>query len=146
MPSPFDEKAKAAYLRRIEEGRMPRSAAADIGFSWSTIQRHLRDDQEFATAYDDAVARRIERIEEVVLEQAEDGHFGSQKFVLERLRSDQWGDKSKMVGSGSSGQSITNVAIVTTDALRELLSGEQAAEALQTVTALPVIDAEVVDG
>lgn len=144
---PFDDTAKDRYLTLIERGRMPRCAAQDIGFAWSTIKKHLQSDQTFATRYEDAVGRRIERIEEVVFDQAEDGHFGSQRLILERLKADQWADKSKGLAGGSQGgTSVTQVAIVTTDALRELLSGENAAEALATVSALPVIETTGRDG
>lgn len=144
MPGPFDDQAKRRYIRVLEQGRPRKLAAADLGFSWNTVAKHLREDPEFREQFNDALDRRIERIEEVGLELAEDGHFGAIKFMLERLSREKYGDPTK--GQGGGPTSVTQVAIVTTDALRELLSGDDRDQALGFVNDLPVLEAEVVDG
>lgn len=138
MPTPFDAQAKARYVALLDRGRMPRLAAEDIGFAWSTVQKHLKEDREFATACHDASMRLDEHVEEVLLDLALDGNLGA---ITKWFQGRQPGKyvETQRPGQGGSGGGSIQIAVVSTDTLRQMLTGEQRGDMLELVKEIPAI-------
>lgn len=139
--APFDDDAKARYLSLIVRGRMPRMAAEDIGFTWATVQHHKRRDPAFAEAFHEAQRRALEPIEEVAYDKALEGDFNFVKLVLFNRTPEEWSDRKTVTHTGPGGGPI-QVAAVSTDALREMLTNpEIRREALDMVREIPALGA-----
>ncbi len=137
----FDDDAKARWLTLIARGRMPRSAAEDIGFTYPTIQGHLRRNPEFSAAYAEARRRALEPIEEVAYDKALEGDFNFVKMVLNNRAPEDWSDRKVVSHTGPNGGPI-QVAAVSTDSLREMLTNpELRREALSLMREIPAIEA-----
>lgn len=139
MPAPFDADAKAAYVRRIAQGRPPLSAAEDIGFTWPTIRRHLQDDPEFAEACQIAEMRATEPVEETLMDLALEGNIVAIKEVLHNRRPDRWQDR-KVVQNQHVGPGGGPIQVVTMEVLREALTEGDTREAmLELLHTVPAI-------
>ncbi len=120
---------------------MPRSAAEDIGFTYPTIQGHLRRNPEFSAAYAEARRRALEPIEEVAYDKALEGDFNFVKMVLNNRAPEDWSDRKVVSHTGPNGGPI-QVAAVSTDSLREMLTNpELRREALSLMREIPAIEA-----
>ena len=143
MPRAFDVEAKERFLVAISRGTPPAPAAERLGFTFGTVKQHLKTDTEFAEGYEHAGLIRDERVEEAMYDLATEGqHLGAMKEWLHNRQADRWKDQTKQLGPGQGGGSTTvNIGVVTTDALRELVSGENRAEALDLLKQVPAIEA-----
>lgn len=143
MSRPFDDNAKRRYLELLSQGgRRPRTIAADMGFTWETVRKHLRSDQAFAMQFADTEALTNERVEEVLLDKALDGDLGAIKEWLHNRDSENWQDRKAPVAVG--GGTTVNIAIATTENWRDVLSNpELRVEALGFADQIPALGAVV---
>lgn len=142
----FNQAAKDRYLTLIARGRMPRMAAEDIGFTWGTIRRHLKEDADFAEAMDEAQRRALEPIEEVLYDMALERDLGAIKEVLHNRAPEDWRDarvvQQQITGPGGG---PVQIAAVTVDVWREVLTNPELREqAISMAREIPAIEAEVV--
>lgn len=143
----FDAECKAEYVRRIQRGEGRATAAGRMGFSWSTVMKHLRDDPEFSDACEMAALVRDEAVEEVVYEEAMNANAAAYKFWLTNKRPSEWVEGTRRVEVTGAGGSPLSIAVDTTAGIREALTDPSTrAAALDTLCALPgdIVDAEVV--
>ena len=144
MAAAFSEQHKRRYVNLIERGRMPRNAAEDIGFTWSTIQSHLRSDPEFRQACEEASQRVDEHVEETLLDMALEGNLGAISKWLGARNPQKYGDVRQVQVTGAGGGPI-QIATDSTDGLRQMLtSPDSRTQMLQLVREIPavVIDVE----
>lgn len=142
---PFDEVAKRRFLNYIESGDSIASAAKQLGFTPATARKHIKADREFAQAIADAVQAgdgEIQRkLRRAILE--DDGNISGMFRWLERRQPHEWGDNKTIqhqhVGPGGG---PIQVAVASTDSLRELLGDENYREKmLGVVRDIPMIEA-----
>lgn len=142
MARHFDATAKQRFLVQIGRGKLPNTTAEHMGFTWRTVQNHLRDDAEFAEGYRTACALVDERVEEVLLDTIlEDRNVSSIKFYLTNRRPDRWQEMTKVAAVGG-GSTTINVGVITTTALREVLTDpDQRDAAMDFLKNIPAIEA-----
>lgn len=120
---------------------MPRLAAEDIGFTWATVSRHLKDDREFATAVHEASMRVDEQVEEVLLDLALDGNMAAITKWFQGRQPGKYVDTRQVQVTGAGGGPI-QLAAVSTDALRQMLTNpESRGDMLELVREIPAIEA-----
>lgn len=139
MPRPFDALVKKRYVALLDRGRLPRLAAEDVGFAWSTVQKHLKEDREFATACHDASMRLDEHVESVVLDLALDGNLAAAKMWFQGRQPGKYVEAQRPGQGGVGGGQAIQIAVVSTDALRQMLTGEQRGDMLELVKEIPAI-------
>ena len=144
MPRVFDDKTKARFVELTKRGRPPALAAEDVGFTWATVRKHMKDDPDFLAAYDQAVLVVDSRVAEVAYDLAVSGDSPASTWKwLERRQRAEWADQKNVTHtvSGPNGGPI-QLAAVTTQALREVLTGSDTREvALAMVDQIPAIEA-----
>lgn len=140
MPRVFGDFEKKRFVELLARGRAPALAAEDIGFTYATIRRHLKEDVAFAEAAEQAVLVVDARVEEVAYDMATSGDSPASTWKwLERRRPAQWGETKNVQVTGPGGGPI-QLAAVTTDALREVLTaGDTRDAALAMVQELPAV-------
>lgn len=140
MPRVFGDFEKKRFVELLARGRAPALAAEDIGFTYATIRRHLKEDVAFAEAAEQAVLVVDARVEEVAYDMATSGDNPASTWKwLERRRPAQWGETKNVQVTGPGGGPI-QLAAVTTDALREVLTaGDTRDAALAMVQELPAV-------
>lgn len=141
---PFDKVQKRRIANMIEQGSTIAHAAKAIGFTPTTVNRHLREDPEFAQMIADAIQSGDGEIQaklrSTILE--EESISGMFRW-LERRQPAEWGERKLVVNQhvGPGGGPV-QVAMATTDQLRELLSDpEHRDKMLDTIRQLPMIEA-----
>lgn len=145
MPQPFDALVKKRYVALIDRGRLPRLAAEDVGFAWTTVQRHLKDDPEFREACEEASRRLDEHVEEVLLDKALDGDLGAIRMWFQGRQPGKYVESKQVQVTGAGGGPI-QLASVSTDGLRTMLtSPESRADMLELVREIPAIEATGVE-
>ena len=140
MPRVFGDFEKKRFVDLLARGRAPALAAEDIGFTYATIRRHLKEDVAFAEAAEQAILVVDARVEEVAYDMATSGDNPASTWKwLERRRPAQWGETKNVQVTGPGGGPI-QLAAVTTDALREVLTaGDTRDAALAMVQELPAV-------
>lgn len=139
MPAAFSQQHKRRYIALIDRGRMPRLAAEDIGFSWSTIQRHLRDDPDFRQACEEASLRLDEHVEEVLLDKALDGDMGAIKMWFQGRQPGKYQESRQVQVTGPGGGPI-QLATASTEGLRTMLTSPESRTAmLELVREIPAV-------
>lgn len=140
MARVFGDFEKKRFVDLLARGRAPALAAEDIGFTYATIRRHLKEDVAFAEAAEQAILVVDARVEEVAYDMATSGDNPASTWKwLERRRPAQWGETKNVQVTGPGGGPI-QLAAVTTDALREVLTaGDTRDAALAMVQELPAV-------
>ena len=140
----FDEQAKRRVVLALGSGVPLAVAAERSGFSVSTVRRHMRLDPEFAQNVADAVdvvdGNMEKNLHDWIVDQESIG--GALKW-LERRQARTWGEQKLVVNQhvGPGGGPI-QVAIASTDTLRELLSDDNYRDRmLELVRDVPMIEA-----
>lgn len=109
MPKAFDREMKARFIELISQGTRPRHAAAHLGFSFATVTKHLREDNDFLADYNEASRRVDEKVEARLYEAATDPevyrHNAVEMWLKHRNRPD-WGDVHVHEISGPGGGPI----------------------------------------
>jgi hypothetical protein len=141
---PFDEVAKRRIIAQMAEGSSLAYASESSGFSVSTVRRHMRENPEFAQAVTDAVQRADGKVQKKLYDTIlEEKSIPGMFRWLEARQAAEFGQKKLVVNQhvGPGGGPV-QVAIATTDQLRELISDpETRAQMLDTVRQLPMIEA-----
>lgn len=148
MPGAFNDSEKQRFLTNIARGRRPATTAEHMGYAWTTVSGHLKKDPEFAAAFQDALRVVDERVEEALLDQAEEGNMSAIKFWLTNRRSESWSDltKTQVIGGGGSTTTTINIAIATTDNWRAVLADPESREAaLSFAQQIPAIEAKATE-
>lgn len=120
----FSERDKGRYVRLIAKGVDKVAAAEKIGFAYSTVKRHLKDDESFASMVEDARDEVTDRVEAKLQTLAlEKENLGAITYWLENTRPDRWRN-TKTIKTELSGPGGGPIQLVqaTTIALREVLS------------------------
>ena len=140
MARVFGDFEKKRFVDLLARGRAPALAAEDIGFTYATIRRHLKEDVAFTEAAEQAILVVDARVEEVAYDMATSGDNPASTWKwLERRRPAQWGETKNVQVTGPGGGPI-QLAAVTTDALREVLTaGDTRDAALAMVQELPAV-------
>lgn len=145
MSRPFDDAAKSRFVELIKRGRPPALAAEDISYSWRTIQRHIKEDAEFAAEIEQAIMVVDARVQETAYDLATSGeHPASTWKWLEARRRDEFGTSTNVqhTVTGPGGGPI-QLAAVTVQAFREvLIGGDTRPAALALVGEVPIIEVE----
>lgn len=142
MPTPFDALVKKRYVALLDRGRLPRLAAEDVGFAWSTVQKHLKEDREFALACHDASMRLDEHVEEVLLDKALDGDLGAIRMWFQGRQPGKYVESKQVQVTGAGGGPI-QIAAVSTQQLRTMLTDPaQRGDMLELVKEIPAVPIE----
>lgn len=144
MAGTFDAHKKQRFVTLIGRGRPPALAAEDVGFTWATVRKHLRDDPEFMGEYEQATLIVDARVQEVAHDAAVSGDdMVSTWKWLERRQRAEWADTKNVqhTVSGPGGGPVMIGAVVG-QALREVLTDpETRATALALTRSIPAIEA-----
>lgn len=89
----FDEQAKRRYVAVMKKRPHRMAAAEEIGFSWMTVKKHLKNDPAFLANVEQAEMHVIEQVEGVVLDMALDENLNAAKFFLLNRSPDRWKDQ-----------------------------------------------------
>lgn len=140
---PFDEQAKRRLLFALKDGDSLNHAAIECGFSVQTVRKHIKADPEFAQEVADAVGYADGKMQRHLYKtiMAEDSISGMFRW-LESRQPHEFGQKKLVVNQhvGPGGGPI-QVAVASTDSLRELLSDDNYRDKmLAMVHDLPMID------
>jgi hypothetical protein len=146
MAGPFDVNAKRRYTELIRRGRPPALAAEDLGFSFGTIRKHMREDRDFADGVEAAALVLAEEVEQVYFDIAVEGNDpNTTRDWLRNRLPQRWRDTGKVIQhqlTGAGGGPI-QIAAASTDALRAVLADpESRQEALAFAREMPAIEAE----
>jgi hypothetical protein len=105
----FDQEFKKRYLELIAQGVRPRHASEQLGFTYQTVAKHLREDNEFLAAYNEASRIVDEKVEARLFDAATDPevyrHNAVEMWLKHRNRPD-WGDVHVHEISGPGGGPI----------------------------------------
>lgn len=147
---PFDEQAKRRYIAVIKKRPGRQLAAAEIGVTWGTVKKHLKEDQAFLNAVEEAEMLMLEQVESVLIDMALDENLGAIKEVLHNLRGDRWKDQQVLrhEHTGAGGGPI-QIAQAHTLALVGVLTNPDVREqALELAAGMPTaaeLEAEVIE-
>lgn len=141
---PFDAQAKHRIVLALQNGDSLTHAALECGFSTQTIRKHLKDDAEFAQAVADAAGYADGKMQSHLYKTilAEDSISGMFRWLESRQPQD-FGQKKLVVNQhvGPGGGPV-QIAVASTDSLRELLSDDDYRDKmLSVVKELPMIEA-----
>lgn len=145
MSKAFGHTEKKRYAKLLASGRPPALCAEDVGVTWPTVRKHLREDPEFAAECEQAVLVVDARVQEVAYDAAVSGDdMASTWKWLERRQRHEWADTKNVqhTVSGPGGGPVL-VGAVVGEALRGvLIDPETRASALQLARSVPIIEAE----
>lgn len=147
---PFDAQAKARFVAVLKKRHGRQSAAAEVGVTWATVKKHLKEDMAFLNAVEEAEGLRIEAIETTLYDMALDENLGAIKEVLHNEAGHKWRDQQVLrhEHSGVGGGPI-QIAQATTHALVAILTdGSVRANALELASGMPTameLEAEIED-
>ena len=145
MAKAFGEKEKRRYVSIVSTGRPPALAAEDVGVTWATVRKHLREDPEFGADVEQATLIVDARVQEVAYDAAVSGDdMASTWKWLERRQRHEWADTKNVqhTVSGPGGGPVMVGALVG-EALRGVLVAPDTREsALQLARSVPIIEAE----
>lgn len=140
----FGEKEKRRYVSIVSSGRPPALAAEDVGVTWATVRKHLREDPEFGAEVEQATLIVDARVQEVAYDAAVSGDdMASTWKWLERRQRHEWADTKNVqhTVSGPGGGPVMLGAVVG-QALREVLTAPETREsALALAREIPAIEA-----
>lgn len=122
----FGPNDKRRFLRLLAQGQ-PRPAAAErVGFAWSTVRRHMKEDPDFGTAVLDAEAEITDMIEGKLVKLALGENLGAIQYWLNNRRPERWRDaktvKTELTGAGGGPIMLVQANVI---ALREVLSAPE---------------------
>lgn len=144
MAKVFGPTEKQRFINLISTGRPPALAAEDVGVTWATVRKHLREDPEFGAQVEQATLIVDSRVQEVAYDAAVSGDdMASTWKWLERRQRSEWADTKNVqhTVSGPGGGPVMLGAVVG-QALREVLTDpETRTEALALARQLPAIEA-----
>lgn len=144
MPRAFDTEARLRVIQKMRTGGNLTLAAEAAGFSVATVKRHMKEDPAFAQEITDAInygdGEMQATLREVLIR---DENVPGMFRWLESRQAQEFGQKKLVVNQhvGPGGGPI-QVAVATTDQLRELLGDpEYRDKMLSVVNDLPMIEA-----
>lgn len=143
---PFDAQAKRRIIASLKRGRSLAYAAAECGFTTQTVKRHIANDREFEHEVYDAIQYADGKVQATFYDKMLDPEAPNLKAMqwwLETRQPAEFGQKKLIVNQhvGPGGGPI-QVAVASTESLRELLTGEDTREKMLALTkSLPVIEA-----
>lgn len=145
MAKVFGATEKQRFVNLISTGRPPALAAEDVGVTWATVRKHLREDPEFGAQVEQATLIVDSRVQEVAYDAAVSGDdMASTWKWLERRRRHEWADTKNVqhTVSGPGGGPVMVGALVG-EALRGVLVAPDTRDsALQLARSVPIIEAE----
>lgn len=145
MAKVFGATEKQRFVNLISTGRPPAFAAEDVGVTWATVRKHLREDPEFGAQVEQATLIVDSRVQEVAYDAAVSGDdMASTWKWLERRQRSEWADTKNVqhTVSGPGGGPVMVGALVG-EALRGVLVAPDTRDsALQLARSVPIIEAE----
>ena len=145
MAKVFGATEKQRFVNLISTGRPPALAAEDVGVTWATVRKHLREDPEFGAQVEQATLIVDSRVQEVAYDAAVSGDdMASTWKWLERRQRSEWADTKNVqhTVSGPGGGPVMVGALVG-EALRGVLVAPDTRDsALQLARSVPIIEAE----
>lgn len=145
MAKSFGATEKQRFVNLISTGRPPALAAEDVGVTWQTVRKHLREDPEFGAQVEQATLIVDSRVQEVAYDAAVSGDdMASTWKWLERRQRHEWADTKNVqhTVSGPGGGPVMVGALVG-EALRGVLVAPETRDsALQLARSVPIIEAE----
>lgn len=126
----FTDLDKRRFVRLVAKGKGRPEAAEKVGFAWSTIRKHLKEDPTFAEAVADAESELNEVVEGVLLELVLDKNLGAIQYWLNNRDPARWRDaktvKTELTGAGGGPIMLVQANVI---ALREVLNDPTTREA-----------------
>jgi predicted transcriptional regulator len=145
MAKSFGPTEKQRFVNLTSTGRPPALAAEDVGVTWATVRKHLREDPEFGAQVEQATLIVDSRVQEVAYDAAVSGDdMASTWKWLERRQRHEWADTKNVqhTVSGPGGGPVMVGALVG-EALRGVLVAPDTRDsALQLARSVPIIEAE----
>jgi len=125
MPTgrPFTDDDREQFLELVAaKGMSIPTAAMAIGFTPTTVKRHLKDEPEFREALSEAEGIALGRVEDVVYEEATKHHqaWAVKMWLTNRAERGRWVDERDR-GSGGGGNPMGSPALIV-GAMREVLT------------------------
>ena len=89
----FGVRKQQQFLKLLEEGSRRGAAASQVGISYVTVWRRIRDDQDFADLVDSVEMKADEEVEDALREAALSGNVTACQVWLYNRQPERWADK-----------------------------------------------------
>lgn len=117
----FGALERRRFLRELEQGATRTAACSEVGVTFATVRRIIREDHEFAQDVADAEAIKVEAVEQALFATALKGNVEAQKFYLTNRAREEWANRQSVEHTGRDGGPIA-IATAATIALQNVLS------------------------
>lgn len=97
----FGERKKEKFIEYMLDGMRPMLAAQAVNISWSTVKKHIQDDENFRNRVYEAEMTNNEKVEDALFQAAISQNVRAIEIWLERRDPDRWGSKKTITVEGN---------------------------------------------
>lgn len=108
----FTPELKDKFLEQLREVPNVTRACRVLGLTRRLVYNHRRDDEEFATAWDEALEQGVENLEAIALERAADKSDILLMFMLKGVRPDKYRERYDHTTNGQPLPAAQQISVV----------------------------------